>query len=157
MEGTTYGTRDYLSDAYLLNLHTLHWSPVRVHGAAMAGPSAGHSVEGLLLVGGCVLGTLGIHPISRVDPLLLGNFGSPALPPASSCLPSAVLAGRTNQLAPTNLAAEVVSSGAGEAAGVACDGGSGSGPLDLILRVRDVRNTVVQRSDWADAGNDDYK
>ncbi|CAI5985736.1 unnamed protein product [Closterium sp. NIES-64] len=157
MEGTTYGTRDYLSDAYLLNLHTLHWSPVRVHGAAMAGPSAGHSVEGLLLVGGCVLGTLGIHPISRVDPLLLGNFGSPALPPASSCLPSSVLAGRTNQLAPANLAAEVVPSGAGEAAGVACDGGSGNGPLDLILRVRDVRNTVVQRSDWADAGNDDYK
>ncbi|CAI5469774.1 unnamed protein product [Closterium sp. Yama58-4] len=158
VEGTTYGTRDYLSDAHLLNMRTLHWSPVRVHGAAMAGPSAGHSVEGLLVVGGCVLGTLGIHPISRVDPLLLGNFGSPALPPAASCLPSAVLAGRTHQLAPANPAAEVVPSGAGAAAAaVACDGGSGNGPLDLILRVRDVRNTVVQRSDWADASNDDYK
>ncbi|GJP45856.1 hypothetical protein CLOM_g5199 [Closterium sp. NIES-68] len=153
VEGTTYGTRDYLSDVYLLNLRSLHWSPVRVHGAAMAGPSAGHSVEGLLVLGGCVLGTLGIHPISRVDPLLLGNFGTLALPPATACLPSVVLAPVASLLVAADPAPAVV---ADSAAAAACDGGSANGPLDLILRVRDVRNTLVRRSDWADAGNDDY-
>ncbi|CAI7877176.1 unnamed protein product [Closterium sp. NIES-53] len=89
-EGTIYDTRSYLRDVHALHLPSLSWSPVRAHGQPTAGPSGGLTAEGLIAYGGCVLGTLGIQPVARVDPMVIGSWGAlsppqPQPPPARTC------------------------------------------------------------------------
>ena len=74
---------NFLDDVHRLHLPTLTWkAPPQVHGrpARAMRNIAGHSLDGLLAFGGCVPTTLGIMPVAKADPLLLGIFAhsSPA-------------------------------------------------------------------------------
>ncbi|GJP41103.1 hypothetical protein CLOM_g772, partial [Closterium sp. NIES-68] len=86
-EGTIYDTRSYLRDVHALHLPSLSWSPVRAHGEPAAGPSGGLTADGLVAFGGCVLGTLGIQPVARVDPMVLGSWGALS-PPQPQSVPT---------------------------------------------------------------------
>ena len=74
LEGCMYDTRNYMRDVHALHLPSLTWRAVAAHGEATVGPCAGLTADGLLAVGGCKLGNLGIYPVPRADPLLLGHW-----------------------------------------------------------------------------------
>lgn len=75
--GSKNNTGSFYSDCLLLHLPSLTWSSssLKVHGEPTVGPTAGHSLQSLLIFGGCLAGNLGITPVARMDPLLLGYWG----------------------------------------------------------------------------------
>lgn len=66
---------DFLEDVLLLHLPTLTWrrSP-KVHGKPIRPLRriAGHSLDGLIAFGGCIPTIMGIMPVAKTNPLLIG-------------------------------------------------------------------------------------
>ncbi|KAL0042233.1 hypothetical protein WJX77_006779 [Trebouxia sp. C0004] len=66
---------NFLDDMHKLHLPTLTWrAPPKVHGRPIRALRniAGHSMEGLIAFGGCVPTVMGIMPVAKADPLLIG-------------------------------------------------------------------------------------
>ncbi|KAA6422356.1 MAG: hypothetical protein FRX49_07826 [Trebouxia sp. A1-2] len=66
---------NFLDDMHKLHLPTLTWrAPPQVHGRPIRALRniAGHSMEGLIAFGGCIPTVMGIMPVAKADPLLIG-------------------------------------------------------------------------------------
>ncbi len=67
---------NFLDDMHKLHLPTLTWrAPPKVHGRPIRALRniAGHSMDGLIAFGGCIPTVMGIMPVAKADPLLIGK------------------------------------------------------------------------------------
>ena len=67
---------NFLDDMHKLHLPTLTWrAPPKIHGRPIRALRniAGHSMDGLIAFGGCIPTVMGIMPVAKADPLLIGK------------------------------------------------------------------------------------
>ena len=67
---------NFLDDVNKLHLPSLTWrQPPTLHGrpARALRNIAGHSLDGLIAFGGCIPTIMGIMPVAKTDPLLIGE------------------------------------------------------------------------------------
>ena len=92
---------NFLDDMHKLHLPTLTWrAPPKVHGRPVRALRniAGHSMDGLIAFGGCIPTVMGIMPVAKADPLLIGEQPGAVLLITTCPLTQALCMGRCCQV-----------------------------------------------------------